>query len=88
MDTKLEKDENTDYWYMRYQFARVFLLIASFAMLTSPIRDMSARFEMLNKFHIIVLSVHSLQIVLTIIYIFASFYNKNLLKYIEFGLII
>ena len=86
MDTKMQKEENVDFWYLRMNFARIFLLICSFSMFTSPIKDMTDRYELLNKLHVIVLSVHCVQIVLTIIFIFASYYNNNLLKYIEFGL--
>ena len=86
MDTKLQKEENVDYWYMRMQFARIFLLACSLAGFFHTITDCSEGLDQMNWYNMIVLVVNFVQASLTIIYIAGSFYSKNLLKHIKYGL--
>ena len=86
MDTQQQKEENVDFWYMRMQFARVFLLFCSLGMFLMTVTDFSKRSDTLNKYQVCVLSINLVQVILTILYIIGSFYSKNLLKHIKYGL--
>jgi len=50
MDTQQQKEENVDFWYMRMQFARVFLLFCSLGMFLMTVTDFSKNSDTLNEY--------------------------------------
>ena len=68
------------------QFARVFVLACSLAMIAHAIIEFNGRFEMMQTWQIIFNYAHSVQCLLVIIFCVGSCFKKNLQKYIKYAL--
>jgi hypothetical protein len=85
-DTKQQKEENVEYWFMRMQFARVFVLFTSILMIAQAVAEYQGEKENISDLLVIILLVNTVQGFLTLLFIIGSFYDQKLLSYIKYGI--